>query len=238
MDAPSILFLHGFGEDHRVWDDFLQNFTWNYSFSCPDFANWIDCPQLSDYAHKLMDSFPNEQQFYIVGHSMGGYIALELAKLYPERIEKVVMLNSTAFPDSAEKKLNREKTASFIQTIGVGKFITPFIPNLFTKVFVEKKASLIQSLIDRYQTLSPDGLIAATLAMKNRSDGREVLKNTLIPFLFIHGELDGMISKVDIQECIDINTKLHQMIVFSESAHQSLYEEPEKCFETINHFLN
>lgn len=238
MGNPSIIFLHGFGEDHRVWDDFLQNFKWMHSFYCPDYANWTNCSELSDYAHQLMDSLPKKESFYLVGHSMGGYIALELAKLYPDRIKKVVMLNSTAFPDSDEKKINRDKTATFIKTIGVEKFILPFIPNLFSKSFIEKNTKVLAILTERYRTLSPDGLIAATQAMKNRMDGREVLKSTTIPFLFIHGALDIMISREDIQECIELNPKLHQMVVFSHSAHQSIYEEPEKCFETIHHFLN
>ncbi|MHA8051307.1 alpha/beta fold hydrolase [Aquirufa sp. ROCK-SH2] len=238
MGSPSIIFLHGFGEDHRMWDDFLPHFEWKSSYFCPDFAHWTDCKHLSDYAHKLMNSLPAESTFNIVGHSMGGYIALELAKLYPDRILKVVMLNSTAFPDSDEKKLNRDKTATFIQNVGVEKFIGPFVPNLFSSEFSEKNPTVIQTLIQRYQTLSAEGLIAATIAMKNRMDGRELLKATSIPFLFIHGALDGMISKADIQECIQLNSNLHQMVVFSQSAHQSAYEESEKCFETIHHFFN
>lgn len=238
MGSPSIIFLHGFGEDHRIWDDFLPNFEWQNSFICPGYADWTDCEQLSDFAHKLMNSLPKESSYYIVGHSMGGYIALELAKLYPERILKVVMLNSTAFPDSDEKKKNRDKTAAFIENLGVDKFIGPFIPNLFSSHFIEKNPQIIQTLTKRYQTLSANGLIAATMAMKNRMDGRELLKATSIPFLFIHGALDGMISMADIQECTQLNSKLHQMVVFSQSAHQSVYEEPVKCFETIHHFFN
>jgi pimeloyl-ACP methyl ester carboxylesterase len=169
---------------------------------------------------------------------MGGYIALELANLFPQKIKKVVMLNSTAFPDSLEKKGNRDKTVEFLKNIGVDKFIPAFVPNLFSTEFAKSHQDLIKKLGERYQNLTVEGLVAASLAMKNRKDGRILLESTKIPFLFIQGKYDSLISTDDIQECVGMNNALHEMVLFDHSGHQATYEEPLKCFETIAHFLN
>jgi pimeloyl-ACP methyl ester carboxylesterase len=238
MNPPQLLFLHGFGENHQVWDDFLPNFEWKYAIHCPNYADWTDCLTLEDYAVKIMSNLPYQSFFYVLGHSMGGYIALELVKLFPDKIVKVVMLNSSAFPDSDQKKLNRDKTIQFLRNFGTEKFIDLFIPNLFSPEFSTSQPEILAQLIQRYQSLSPDGLMAATLAMKNRMDGRELLKITCVPFLFIHGKQDALIALEDIQACVDINTSLHQLAIFDQTGHQATYEEPQNCMEKITQFLN
>ena len=125
MNPPRLLFLHGFGENHQVWDDFLLNFEWKNAIHCPNYSDWTDCPTLEDYAVKIMSNLPDQSTFYVLAHSMGGYIALELAKLFPDQIVKVVMLNSSALPDSDQKKLNRDKTVQFLQNFGTKKYNIP-----------------------------------------------------------------------------------------------------------------
>lgn len=238
MNTPQVLFLHGFGENHQVWEDFLPKFEWNITTNYPNYSSWSDCHTLEEYALKIASDFSLDVDYYIVGHSMGGYIALELAKLFPQQIKQIVMLNSTAFPDSEEKKHNRDKTAEFLKNMGVEKFIPLFVPNLFSTGFSNLHPNLLENLIKRYQSLSSKGLISATLAMKNRMDGRALLESTTIPFLFIHGKNDSLISMADIEECVALNPRLHKMVLFEHSGHQAAYEESQKCFETIAHFLN
>ena len=54
MPATQLVFLHGFGEDERVWADFLPFHTWSYTAICPAYAEWTDCATLADYARKIV----------------------------------------------------------------------------------------------------------------------------------------------------------------------------------------
>ena len=181
MPATQLVFLHGFGEDERVWSDFLPFYTWSFSTICPSYADWTDCATLADYARKIVAQLPSEADFILVGHSMGGYIALEIASQFPERVQKVVMLHSTFVADSNEKKVNRDRTVELLAKKGTSFFIGPFLPNLFATASQE----LISALASRYRDLSAAGLIAATKAMRDRKDFTTFVQTTDIPFLFI-----------------------------------------------------
>ena len=233
---PSLVFLHGFGEDARIWDDFVPGRFVDYDLQIPHYSDWSDCMTIADYAQKIDASLPKNQRFVLIGHSMGGYIALEFAKQFPSRIQGVVMLHSTFFPDSAEKQLQRDRTAFFIQEHGSTTFIRSFVSNLFAPQFVENNQVLMRQLADRYVTIHQDGLIASTIAMKVRNDMHMFVQSTEIPFLFVLGDLDPLIPVDSIVEGI-AGKDQHKYVILSGVAHQGCYEAPEETFEAINQFI-
>ena len=229
MPATQLVFLHGFGEDERVWSDFLPNYTWSFPLICSAYAEWTDCATLADYARKIVSSLPVDATFVLVGHSMGGYIALEIASRFPEKVEKVVMLHSTFVADSEEKKINRDRTAELLIKKGTGFFIGPFLPNLFANPSIE----LVTVLAERYRTLPAQGLIAATKAMRDRNDFTGFVQETAIPILFILGAEDVLISPESITRFIK-----KSVVILPNVGHQGTYEAPEAVAEAINQFVH
>jgi pimeloyl-ACP methyl ester carboxylesterase len=229
MPATQLVFLHGFGEDERVWSDFLPFHPWSFSAICPSYADWTDCATLADYAHKIISSLPLFDDFILVGHSMGGYIALEIASQFPERVKKVVMLHSTFVADTQEKKINRDRTVELLAKKGTSFFIGPFLPNLFASASQE----LISTLASRYRELPAAGLIAATKAMRDRTDFTSFIQTTDIPVLFILGEQDALISPESITRFV---TK--SVVILPNVGHQGTYEAPEAVAMAINQFVH
>jgi pimeloyl-ACP methyl ester carboxylesterase len=229
MPATQLVFLHGFGEDERVWSDFLPFHSWSFSAICPSYADWTDCATLADYARKIISSLPLFDDFILVGHSMGGYIALEIASQFPERVKKVVMLHSTFVADTQEKKINRDRTVELLAKKGTSFFIGPFLPNLFASASQE----LISTLASRYRELPAAGLIAATKAMRNRTDFTSFIQTTDIPVLFILGEQDALISPESITRFV---TK--SVVILPNVGHQGTYEAPEAVAMAINQFVH
>jgi pimeloyl-ACP methyl ester carboxylesterase len=236
MANSLLVFLHGFGEDARIWDDFVPNFSWPYSYVCPNYAEWTDCYRISDYAQKLLAKLPEDASLIIVGHSMGGYIALAMAELFPDRIERVILLHSTASADSEEKKNQREKTKSFLQVHGVRSFLGPFVSNLFAPAFVHSNPLLMRELSDRYVHLPAEALIAATEAMKQRPDAWDFLEKTALPFLFILGDEDALIPHEAILRGLEGKAK-HKCVILNHVGHQGTYEAPNACFQAMANFI-
>jgi pimeloyl-ACP methyl ester carboxylesterase len=231
--SAQFVFLHGFGEDARIWADFIPQFAWAEQPIVPSFAHWTSAKSIADYAREILVSLPQDRKLTLVGHSMGGYIALEMAKLNPERIEKVVLLHSTALPDTAEKQINRDRTIEFLMKHGASVFIKSFVANLFAPDFVAKNRALMDQLIARYQDLGAEGLIAASRAMRDRADFTAFLRDTHIPFLFIHGDADPLISTDSI---LAIKAH-HKCVILPGVGHQGVYEAPVACYDAIQSFI-
>lgn len=234
---PSLVLLHGFGEDARIWDDFIPGRFPNQTLHIPNYADWSDCMTIAEYARKIVDTLPRDQSFILIGHSMGGYIALELAKQFPQQVQGIIMLHSTPVADSADKKLQRDKTAAFIQEHGSEKFIRSFVANLFAPHFVESHQELMDMLANRYSQLNQTGLIASTLAMKVRDDLQDFVRSTDIPTLFVLGEKDPLIPTEAIVELL-AGKDQHKYVILSGVAHQGCYEAPEETYAVINQFIN
>jgi hypothetical protein len=234
--SAKFVFLHGFGEDHRVWSDFLPKFSWSLECVVVDYSAWTDCVEIKDYAFKIMSDLPRNNKFILVGHSMGGYIALSMAEQFENQIEKVVMLHSSPFADTEEKKLGRQRTIEFLKKYPVKDFLGPFVPNLFAPTYAESHAELMNILVARYQYLAKDGLIASTQAMKHRADYKLFLAQTKIPFLFIQGSDDALIPTHLIKEVLQDKAQ-HKLVILKDVGHQGQYEAPNACFEAINAFI-
>jgi pimeloyl-ACP methyl ester carboxylesterase len=160
---------------------------------------------------------------------MGGYIALEIASQFPEKVEKVVMLHSTFLADTEEKKINRDRTADLLTKKGTGFFIGPFLPNLFANPSFEQ----ITVLTERYKTLPAEGLVAATKAMRDRKDFTAFVQETSIPFLFVLGAEDALIAPESITRFIN-----KSVVILPKVGHQGTYEAPESVAKAINQFVN
>lgn len=234
---PVLVFLHGFGEDSRLWHDFLPERFTEFTIHIPNFAAWSNCSSIAAYAQKIIAQIPEQEQIVLIGHSMGGYIALEIVQQFPERIRGVIMLHSTVFADSLEKKIQREKTARFIQEHGSETFIKSFVTNLFAPAFVQSHQALMDQLILRYQDLDAKGLVSATLAMKDRQDFQPFIQRTSMPFLFVLGEIDPLIPPASISELFAEKDQ-HKLVILSGVAHQGCYEAPEQTYAAINQFIS
>ncbi len=236
MRSKSFVFLHGFGEDERIWNDFLPTFDWPYSHQTPSYASWSDCKSMDEYAHKIMGELLPNESLILVGHSMGGYIAIAMARLFPTQIDRVILLHSTASADTNEKKINRDRTIHVLRNYGTKNFIGPFIPSLFSTNFVKLNPTFMIDLKNRDQDLIPSALISATISMRDRTDSWKFLDETNIPFLFILGDQDALISCDWVVEKIAEKAQ-HKFVILQKVGHQGTYENPKSCFQAICDFV-
>lgn len=231
-----ILFIHGFGEDRRIWDDFVMQFEWGFHYEIVDFSDWTDCQTIAAYAQKIKKSL-NPDSYHLVGHSMGGYIALEIAKQFPELVESVTMLNSTALADTEDKKEQRLKTIDFLKNHGTELFITSFLPNMFAASKLEEHKELINQLIERYKKLSSEALVFATSSMRDRDDFQEFLQKTTIPFLFLAGEEDVFFTPESILAYLKFPGSKHSLVTLPNVGHHASYEAPIAVKYLLDEFI-
>jgi len=75
-------------------------------------------------------STKNIYKFFIVGHSLGGYIALAITELYPDSLLGLGLFQSSTFADDEQKRAIRDKVVKYIEENGVASFTETFVPGL------------------------------------------------------------------------------------------------------------
>ena len=100
-----------------------------------------------------------KKKITIIGHSMGGYIALAFAEKYPDLLNGLGLFHSTAYADDEVKKETRRKGIEFIKNNGVELFLKSTTPNLFSNITKKDQPKLLQNLIGEYKNFSSASLI-------------------------------------------------------------------------------
>lgn len=188
---------------------------------------------LGERLHSFMND-RNIEKSILVGHSLGGYIALEICKKYPSLVSKLVLMNTTPFSDTKERKNEREKVIDFLQRKGVEDYARGLIPLQMAKD--NRHKSVIEKLVDQAKTYSVDQLIALIQAMKNRADSSSLIRECPVPLLFLMGERDSMIPQETRRQIRELSEKV-RMVTIKNCGHIIPAEKPNLSSQTIINFF-
>jgi len=234
------MLVHGYGENSHIWNVIVPLLPKKYRYLIPDLPGFGKQPaeksaSIQAYADYLNAILEKEKitEVILIGHSMGGYISMEFAKRYPQKLVALGLLHSHVFADSDEQKQTRKKAIAFIENNGAKKYLQDFVKNLFAASTAKKTiATHLKHVIDTPTA----GLTNALKAMMGRSDTSEVLKGTTVPVLFVFGAADKLMPlEKMLSQCAMPDKCLVQ--VLNTSGHMGTLEEPEKCARVIKEFL-
>lgn len=234
-----VIFLHGFGEDATVWTDFLKLLPSEHTYFCPDYASITNIESIDGYTDWLKEFTEKKgiSASVIIGHSMGGYIALAYAEKFSDEVLGLGLFHSSAYADNEERKEIRLKTARVIDQQGTAKFIKGFYPNMFTEEFKEKNADFIEKQIGSYSYFPKEALMNAQIAMRGRVDKTAVLKEADYPIMILAGENDTFVPKTAALEQIAL-LKNSQSVVLDKVAHAGMFENPTESAKVVTAFLS
>lgn len=214
--GTAIILLHGFLENQTMWKELVPELNKKHRVITIDLLGHGQTECLG-YVHSMEDHANTVQAVLsklrirkatFVGHSMGGYVALAFAELYPENVRGLVLLNSTSKADSEERKTNRDRAI-----IAVKKDYTTFIRlaigNLFSPDNRERLTDEIEKVKVEALKTPLQGIIASLEGMKIRKDREVLLHLTPYPKMLILGKNDPVLLYEIAQEQIeDTNVKL------------------------------
>jgi pimeloyl-ACP methyl ester carboxylesterase len=239
-DGIPLVFLHGFCETQAIWDSFIPPFTAHnrvVTVDIPGFGESQIYPghvSIARSAEEVLTALKTRgiSQAIVVGHSMGGYLSLEMAAQYPGFCKGLVLFHSTAYADSIEKKHSRNKTVEFVKKFGAQRFVETFVPHLFYKAPEE----IIKSVVEIASSTTRASLISYTEAMRDRPDHTDTLKKAGVPVLFIAGEHDTAVPAAAAKEQAHIPSQA-ELHILEGVGHMGMFEAREKCQKILNKFL-
>ena len=239
--GTAIVLLHGFLENKRMWDFYVPEFAKKNRVITLDLLGH-GATECLGYVHNMEDNADvvhavlsklRIRKAIFVGHSMGGYVALAFAELYPDIIKGLVLLNSTARADNEERKKNRDRAIKAVKHSFVN-FISLSIANLFSENNRERLATTIENIKQEALQTPLQGIVASLEGMKIRQDREVLLHLTPFPKLLILGEKDPVLNYEETKEQIE-NTAV-QLITFPDG-HMSHIENQDQLLAVLLSFF-
>lgn len=184
-------------------------------------------------AARLLDDAP--ERFSLIGLSMGGYIAFEVLRRAPGRVDRLALLNTSAQADSEDRREQRRGLTELAQKQRFHK-----IPDLFFPGFVHEKnensAHLRSVVHEMAAETGAEAFIRQQKANAARIDSRPSLAQINCPTLVLSGDGDRLIAP-------DLSVEIHQhvagseLVILEECGHLSTLEQPEEVTGNLRAFL-
>ena len=240
-DDPPVLFVHGFPLDRTLWTPVMEALGGTYRIA-PDLRGFglSDAPDLgysmatyADDLIALLDSLGVERAV-VCGLSMGGYIALELARRSPERFAGLVLMDTRAEPDSPEARRGRDATAQQVRDRGAA----PIAESMMGQLLSDRTPSVVADRVRATIMRTPAaGLIGALGAMRDRPDSTGLLSALgEVPTLVVVGEDDPITPPANARDLANAIPGARLEVV-SGAAHLPPLEQPKATARLLAEFI-
>lgn len=198
--GTAVVLLHGFLENKNMWNAFVPELSKKHRVITIDLLGHGETECLG-YVHSMEDQADmvhavlhelKIRKVVLIGHSMGGYVALAFAELYPDNVKGIVLQNSTSRADSDERKKNRDRAIKAVKQ-NYTNFVRLSIANLFSEDNREKLESEIEKVKLQALKTPLQGIVAALEGMKIRKDREVLLHFAPYPIQLVLGKKDSVL---------------------------------------------
>jgi pimeloyl-ACP methyl ester carboxylesterase len=239
----AVVLLHGFLSSKEIWAGTIQNLSKSYRVVAIDLLGHGQSPCLG-YAHsmelmaksvKAVMDFLKLKKYVIVGHSMGGYVALAFADLFPDQLRGLCLFHSTAYPDTEEKKIDRLRAIAVVRSNK-----TVYTRNTIRNLFATKNLKYLQSEISFALSIAKktnqQGIIAALHGMRDRQSRDLILNLVEYPIMMVIGECDNVLPFDNLLEQSKL-IKNKTILYLEHDGHFGFLESPKQTSLELRKFL-
>lgn len=240
-----LLLVHGFPFNAAMWRPQLEGLGATAHMLAPDLPGFGDSPapdgpaSMQGYAEDcvaVLDALDILEPVAVAGLSMGGYVALALARHFPERVGALVLASTRMGADSPEGKANRDKAIAKVEAEGVEALVADMHPKLLAPQTYTERPEVAKQLKEIMLASSAAGAVAALAAMRDRPDAAGVLAALEVPVLIVHGEADGVIPPAEAQAMAAVQPAA-QVALIPNAGHLPNLEQPEVFNRVLGKFL-
>jgi len=241
--GATIVFIHGFAENSGIWDQQVTPLKKSYRVIIPDLPGTAATPlstpltieSMAEYVYAILLA-ENISNAVIIGHSMGGYVALALAEKYPTLVKGLGLFHSTAKADSEEKKEGRRKSIKLMEQYGAETFLRQTLPNMFSPATKSKLPEEVDAYVKMGMQCELPALIAWYEAMAARPDRTAVLKTIPVPVLFMIGKDDNAVPLDNVLPQITL-PRVSSIHIFENVGHMGMWEIPTESNVILEQFI-
>ncbi|MDE6861680.1 MAG: alpha/beta hydrolase [Alistipes sp.] len=239
-----VVLLHGYFESLVVWEEFVPLLSGRMRVVTLDLPGHgvsevrgeiHTMEYLADTVAAAMEHLGVER-YSVVGHSMGGYVALSLADRYADRLDAVVLLSSTPSADTMEKCDRRRREIDLVRAGRKNTIASVVRHSGFAPENITRLKGWIDDLEELVVMTEDDGVIALINGMIERKDMNDMLRSTPVRHMFIFGRHDGYIPLETAEKIVSDHPEA-EVVWLEHSGHMGFLEEPEACAAAIVEFI-
>jgi pimeloyl-ACP methyl ester carboxylesterase len=244
-DGPAVVFIHSFPLDRAMWAGQVATVTGRGQravlvdlpgFGAAPLPEDGGAPSLDVYVRALLatlDGLAIERGVF-VGLSLGGYVALRLAAVAPERATGFVLADTRAAADSPEAKAGRIVNLALVRDKGVGALVEKMIPLLLAPESVPAVGPAMRAMGARQ---SREGISFALVAMRDRPDQTATLAAVRVPVRVMAGARDK-ITPPDEHRAMAAKLARGHYVELPGAGHLSNLENPDAFNAALGEFLD
>jgi 3-oxoadipate enol-lactonase len=236
---PAILWIHGFPLSPAIWDD--QKEIAGFEHVAPALPGMGGAPlphddlSIDDYARHVLGELDARgiERAVFAGVSMGGYIAFAALRIAPERIERLILIDTRETPDTTEARNGRFAMMGKVRTEGIAPVVESMLPKMLTPEAPEPMRQRVRTIME---SASPAGVVTALRALANRPDASSQLRGIRVPTLVVAGEHDTITPPAD-AERMAAAIPGARLAILPKAAHLANVEQPEAFNDAVSRFL-
>ena len=240
---PFLLF-HAFPLSSAMWSAEAARFGEICRLITPDLPGFGRAPRqkepsilgMAREAARLLDELGIREPAVVGGLSMGGYVAFEFLRQFPERVRALALLSTRASADTQEGRAKRLKGIEEIRAKGLGPFSRAVLPNLVGKTTLTSRPEVGRRVTEMILANSPEGVADALLAMAARRDSTDLLRSIRVPTLVVAGDEDTFIPVSEAQ-AMAAQILEARLEVVEKAGHLVNLETPSRFQELLERFL-
>ncbi len=238
-----LVFLHGYPLSRGAWQKQIDALRSSYRVIAPDLRGFGDSDTqpgpttMSQFAadvHDLLQQLTTGP-VVLIGHSMGGYVALAFARQFPEMLCGLVLVGTKAGPDTAEGAAGRRAAAEKVKAEGVQVVVEAMAHKM--PAAANKDANMIGQVRGFMAQARPEGVIGALLGMAERPDATALLAQIAVPTLVITGANDTLIPPKE-SETLAHAIRGAQLKVIPHAGHLVAFERSDEFNHALKEWLN
>lgn len=230
MARKSLVLLPGLLCDAALWRPQVEAFGENYDIFIADFTRADTIAGMGEAALALAPD-----RFNLAGLSMGGYVAQEVMRRAPERVERLALLDTSARPDTEEQRARRRGLIELAQK-GHFKGVTPRLLPLLIHASRREEAELTRIVMGMAERVGPDAFLRQQKAIMDRPDSRSDLRRFACPTLVLCGR-DDALTPLELSREMAEAVPGAELVVVEECGHLSSLERPVEVNAALRRWL-
>jgi 3-oxoadipate enol-lactonase len=242
--GAALVLLHGFPFDRSMWRGQAEALGGEFRVVAPDLrgsgetslgAGDVTMEILAEDVAALLDEL-SLGRVILGGLSMGGYVAFEFFRRFPERVRALVLADTRPQADTEEGRRTREENAQRALKEGMAPIVETMLPKLLAAGTREHDGEVVKDVRAMMLGASPEGAAASLRAMAVRRDQTELLPTINVPTLIVVGSEDALTPPAD-AEAMRAKIEGSRLFVVEGAGHLSNVERPEEFNRALGEFL-